>query len=348
METVNCHFPCRRSIEHLDIAKAIASSGYELTLVIQIDLQSRPGVCVLTLSNFDIRNRLVESGLELKGERVSVLPGDGSLSSCHVLVYGCAPNLHDGHIASALAEFGQLVGIIERESLTHEGVKILTGTRRALVVLQKPVPCKLRISRTLHRTYHRGQQQTCFRCHASDHMARDCPKKATAASSTGARSYAHAVHSVSMSQQQQQHDAECVQVDTQQDQERQQQPSPPPQQELQRQQSPPQESGVSSQQPRPVGTTLPSKIPVPHPARLQAPVTTPVMPAFPKARGKAGHSSPDEAGFVLATGKHTFTPKVLTGTRPPSPDPQVAWAHQASAREMQQVADRVNSRRSSR
>ena len=109
-------------------------------------------MCVLTLSNFDIRNRLVESGLELKGERVSVLPGDGSLSSCHVLVYGCAPNLHDGHIASALAEFGQLVGIIERESLTHEGVKILTGTRRALVVLQKPVPCKLRVHCTARTT----------------------------------------------------------------------------------------------------------------------------------------------------------------------------------------------------
>ena len=81
----------------------------------------------------------------------------------------------------------------------------------------------------------------------------------------------------------------------------------------------------------------------------QQQASTPVAPSLPPpSRGKAAHSSPDEEGFTLASGKHTFAPHVLTPTQlTPEQQPafnvdiQQQWAKQASAKEMADVAKRV-------
>ena len=55
-------------------------------------------------------------------------------------------------------------------------------------------------------------------------------------------------------------------------------------------------------------------------SRIPSSQTTPVIPAFRLAsRGKAAHASPDEEGFTLASGKHTFHPRVLTREQYPQP-----------------------------
>ena len=62
---------------------------------------------------------------------------------------------------------------------------------------------------------------------------------------------------------------------------------------------------------------LRSRIPVPQ-VSLKQTQATPVTPAFRlTSRGKAAHASPDEEGFVRASGKHTFAPRILTSMRHP-------------------------------
>ncbi|XP_065197212.1 uncharacterized protein LOC135828716 [Sycon ciliatum] len=77
----------------------------------------------------------------------------------------------------------------------------------------------------------------------------------------------------------------------------------------------------------------------------QQQASTPVAPSLPPP---AAHSSPDEEGFTLASGKHTFAPHVLTPTQlTPEQQPvfnvdiQQQWAKQASAKEIADVAKRV-------
>ena len=51
--------------------------------------------------------------------------------------------------------------------------------------------------------------------------------------------------------------------------------------------------------------------------------TTPVIPTSRLASwGKATHASPDEEGFTLGSGKHTFNPRVLPASSIPSRQPQ--------------------------
>ena len=128
------HFPCDPKTPHLVIAKGLVLAGHSLKEVLQIDLHGRPGTCVLTLSNAPLRDELVETGVVLDGNTVSVLPGDGSVAAVPVYVYGCEPTLHDGNICSVLGEFGSLVGEVQGESISHDGVKILTGVRRVSMV----------------------------------------------------------------------------------------------------------------------------------------------------------------------------------------------------------------------
>ena len=104
MERPTAHFHRKGRTVHVDVAKAILSAKLDLKDVLQIDLQGRPGTCVLTFRNFDARDGLVAAGLNLNGEQVSVMPGDGTRTACRVYVYGCEPHLHEGHIASRKAK----------------------------------------------------------------------------------------------------------------------------------------------------------------------------------------------------------------------------------------------------
>ena len=63
-----------------------------------------------------------------------------------------------------------------------------------------------------------------------------------------------------------------------------------------------------------------------------------------KKRAAGQPPSPDDDGFRLAAGKHTFSATVLSGrTEPPASalnDPQIAWAQECSNRERKKLAER--------
>eukprot|EP00117_Sycon_ciliatum_P037289 scpid109770/ scgid27923/ len=100
MEKPTAHFNWKRKVQHVEVAKALESAGYALKDVLQIDMHGRPGGCVLTLRDSEIRDEIVGRGeLEICGDTVQVLPGDGTVSSVRVFMYGCEPGLRDGHIA---------------------------------------------------------------------------------------------------------------------------------------------------------------------------------------------------------------------------------------------------------
>ena len=77
------------------------------------------------------------------------------------------------------------------------------------------------------------------------------------------------------------------------------------------------------------------------------------VPAFSQPEDKEKSSgtapSPDDDGFRLAAGKHTFSATVLSGrTEPPASalnDPQIAWAKECSNRERKKLAERVEAAR---
>ena len=77
------------------------------------------------------------------------------------------------------------------------------------------------------------------------------------------------------------------------------------------------------------------------------------VPAFSQSGDKEKSSgttpSPDDDGFRLAAGKHTFSATVLSGrTEPPASamnDPQIAWAQECSNRERKKLAERVEAAR---
>ena len=68
------------------------------------------------------------------------------------------------------------------------------------------------------------------------------------------------------------------------------------------------------------------------------------VPAFSQPGDKEKSSvttpSPDEEGFRLAAGKHTFSATVLSPASALN-DPQIAWAKEYSNRERKKLAERV-------
>ena len=358
MDRPAVHFQCPKTVKHLDVAKAIQACSLSLGDVLQIDLHGRPGSCVLTLRDFATRDKLVAANLQLEGKSIDVLPGDGTVSATRVYIYGCEPALHLGHIESALGEFGEIVGNIDCEFVTVEKFKILTGVRRVLMILKKGVPCKLSIQKRSYRTHHRDQIQTCFRCGVSGHQARDCPARPnTARTRTHHTSYSTVVQGQAADRMAD--DSPDVLVHVQEPTGAEPNPGAaiageatdsncpcPPKGSTTLEGSNQQQQQQHCDKRPPKVSKIPVRqaaysVPVATPTTLPAEEATRGVPAFPLSRGKGCHSSPDDEGFIRASGKHTFSARVLAF------DPQVAWANEASAKEMHRLAQRVRSRRGS-
>ena len=170
--------------DHVYYIEELSKNGVSPAELKQVDLQGKPGWCLVALSCGAARDRLVSSGLSISGKAVPVTVGGSEVIT--VSVFGCPLHLHDGAVASSLGAFGDIHGPITRKIVEHGDFSIETGTRHARMSLKKSMPSTVRIGSgsTTVRVWYPGQMQTCFRCQQGGHEAKACPNRLTHTRST--------------------------------------------------------------------------------------------------------------------------------------------------------------------
>ena len=80
----------------------------------------------------------------------------------------------DGEISSVLSKHGQVVTI---RSEVYNG--LYTGTRVVKMTVKSAIPSRVTIAGHVCTVFYRGQVRSCFRCGASGHEAKKCPRKSS-------------------------------------------------------------------------------------------------------------------------------------------------------------------------
>ena len=247
----------------------------------------------------------------------------------------------DEEILSRLSAFGTRRGSVRHGFVrTLAGIKIATGVRYVNFRLHhnRHVPSYVRTTEGAGKSpvafpvMYDGQVRTCRHCNLPGHLAADCPR----------RSSRHAESASTVNDSQNQHESNLTQNNqrttgnttntnsyTQQQQPR-----------AQHQETP---------------ATAQSTTQKAFSALFTPQTTSPPLPLIATSRGKSAHVSPDldNDGFQLAKGKHTFSQAAQNRTILNSSnstladaDPQMLWARDSSAREMDLIRQRVRFRQS--
>ena len=174
-----------RSADHLFYAKALKQSKVDISQVCQVDLQGKPGHCVVTVKSSAEREKILDAGIRISGKQV--LCEISGVDLTHLHVFGCPVGLQNSKLCAALGQFGRIVGSPQQKKVLFEGLEISTGTRVLSLVLRSPVPSTVTVGQLKLRVWHRGQQQTCWRCNNSGHEAKACPNRGAHAQSTASR-----------------------------------------------------------------------------------------------------------------------------------------------------------------
>ena len=173
------------SADHLFYAKALKQSKVDISQVCQVDLQGKPGHCVVTVKSSAEREKILDAGIRISGKQV--LCEISGVDLTHLHVFGCPVGLQNSKLCAALGQFGRIVGSPQQKKVFFEGLEICTGTRVLSLVLRSPVPSTVTVGQLKLRVWHRGQQQTCWRCNNSGHEAKACPNRGAHAQSTASR-----------------------------------------------------------------------------------------------------------------------------------------------------------------
>ena len=325
------------SADHLFYAKALKQSKVDICQVCQVDLQGKPGHCVVTVKNSAEREKILDAGIRISGKQV--LCEISGVDLTHLHVFGCPVGLQNSKLCAALGQFGRIVGSPQQKKVLFEGLEISTGTRVLSLVLRSPVPSTVTVGQLKLRVWHRGQQQTCWRCNNSGHEAKACPNRGaqstasrlpqaqhrnTTGTSTNPPSVSTATDTGTVTTQPAEAAVEPAVVSV--------------------------ETGAASN----TGLNTASvnsyrQALLANGTSTGTTDTSNHVPAFSQPGDKEKSSgtapSPDDDGFRLAAGKHTFPATVLSGhTEPPASalnDPQIAWAKECSNRERKKLAERV-------
>ena len=153
------------SADHLFYAKGLKQSKVDISQVCQVDLQGKPGHCVVTVKSSAEREKILDAGIRISGKQV--LCEISGVDLTHLHVFGCPVGLQNSKLCAALGQFGRIVGSLQQKKVLFEGLEIRTGTRVLSLVLRSPVPSTVTVGQLKLRVWHRGQQQTCWRCNNS-------------------------------------------------------------------------------------------------------------------------------------------------------------------------------------
>ena len=123
----------------------------------------------------DVREDITTGGLTFRGHPLAFsIPSVFKWVSVLDLPYGTP----DGEISSVLSKHGQVATI---RSEVYNG--LYTGTRVVKMTVKSAIPSRLTIAGHVCTVFYRGQVRSCFRCGASGHEAKKCPRKASTQSS---------------------------------------------------------------------------------------------------------------------------------------------------------------------
>jgi len=281
--------------------------------------------------------------------------------------------LEDGVLLSLLEPYLDVLAGPDRQrvKLTKDSeFTVESGRRYVIGTVQKPVPSTITIpgTKTRLRLWHEGQTATCWECQQPGHESRSCPQKSRTnnANAWSSRSGADAGSSqlgvsaqtsawVSDGTGSSGAGADALDAE----QAARAEHTPPvtdglpnagldePTAECQKPADLPNSAAVLSTPPV-VSEKAAGDVPADLPNSAVA-ISTPTT--FANSRGKAQRESPDtdEEGFtVMGRGRHSFKPEVLIHNfKKVFEDPQVVWAKEASAKEMQRLERRVAARRGS-
>ena len=119
--------------------------------------------------NAEVREDITSGGLTFRGHPLAfTVPTTFKWVSVLDLPYGTP----EGEISSALSKFGQVASI---KSETYKG--LYTGTKLVKMTVKTAIPSRVSIASHACTVFYRGQVRSCFRCGATGHEAKKCPRK---------------------------------------------------------------------------------------------------------------------------------------------------------------------------
>ena len=123
----------------------------------------------ITFPTADVREDVTNGGLTFRGHPLAfTIPTTFKWVSVLDLPYGTP----DGDIANVLNKHGQVATI---RSEVYKG--LYTGTRLVKMTVKSAIPSRVTIAGHVCTIFYRGQIRSCFRCGASGHEAKKCPRK---------------------------------------------------------------------------------------------------------------------------------------------------------------------------
>ena len=159
--------------------KLIVDSVTAMNAVI-IGLQYVSKSVRVTIKDIPAKNRLVDSGLTINGERVDVVPAvdtsDGLEAFSTLHVFDVPLWVDDSAIVNAVTVFGTVSGKVRHGyHQLSSTAKIPNGTRYVSVKLNRAVPSYITVQYKKVRVWHVNQKPTCRVCNALDHIAKNWP-----------------------------------------------------------------------------------------------------------------------------------------------------------------------------
>lgn len=171
--------------DHAYYVRLLLSSGVKADEIKQVDLHGQAGTCIVTVSCPAVRDEIIAKGITVNGQSVQLSIATGAVVSVHV--FGVEDDLSLSAIVTAVSKFGTVIGSAKREKKSVDGCSFTTGTVYLNVALRTAIPCLIAVGSRArkYRVWHQDQRQTCWRCNAATHLAKDCPNKPTRKSSSG-------------------------------------------------------------------------------------------------------------------------------------------------------------------
>ena len=135
-------------------------------------IQTLPGGRVdLTVRHDDNVADILHSGIDLHGE--TWFPKPLGFDTTYAYVQYLPSEMSSVQVGEAMTRYGRVFSVKRQ---LYDGTTIETGTRIVSLEVTSPIPSYVFLGGYRAKIWHRGQVQTCAKCSATDHFARDCPR----------------------------------------------------------------------------------------------------------------------------------------------------------------------------